>query len=173
VHTPSPEPKPTPKPTPTPTPSNELPGSAALKKGMTAAEYAEAYRVATEIVNRHKEKDEIEMLAGIVGDVFNIYLSGTHSESEAHYNNVYGALILKRASCAGVTRAVNLCMTILGIPYEHVNENQWTHQWCRIFVKSENSYWVLDGQAGIIGPEPSPYEHPGLVFFDIAWGDEW
>ena len=142
------------------TSKDTLPGSTALKKGMTNEEYAQAYDIANEIVNRHKNKEEIEMLCRITEDIYNIYKSGVHSEKDPHYSDVYGVFVLKRASCAGVTRAVCLAMTILGTPYEHVNENQWTHQWCRIFSKSENEYCVLDGQGGYVGLELTPYKHP-------------
>lgn len=142
-----------------------LPGSASLKRGMTDAQYAEAYAVANEIVNKHKNKSETDMLTCIMKDIYEIYASGTHNEKDPHYGDVYGALILRRASCAGVTRAVCLCMTILNIPYEHVNESQWTHQWCRVFVKSQNEYWVIDGQGCYAGPEPEPYRHP-YIFYD-------
>ena len=144
---------------------SSLPGSAALKKGMTDAEYKQAYDIALGIVNRHKGKEELDMLSGIMDEINSIYNSGTHSEKDAHYNNVYGVFVLKRASCAGVTRAVCLCMTILGISYEHVNENQWTHQWCRAFVKSENAYYILDAQGGYMGEEVKPYEHPMIHGF--------
>ena len=139
---------------------NTLPGSVSLKKGMTSAEYAEAYAIAEAIVNRHKDEDEVDMLCRIAEDIYNIYKSGVHSEKDPHYSDVYGVFVLKRASCAGVTRAVCLCMTILGKPYEHVNENKWTHQWCRVFIESENSYCVVDAQGGFVGIEPAPYKHP-------------
>ena len=143
--------------------TSSLPGNASLKKGMTAAEYKQAYDVALGIVNLHKGKEELDMLFNIVNEISIIYGSGVHAEEGAHYSDVYGVFILKRASCAGVTRAVGLCMTILGIPYEHVNEGLWTHQWCRVFVKSENAYFILDAQGGFMGEEPAPYKHPWVA----------
>jgi hypothetical protein len=138
-----------------------LPGSASLKKGMTAAEYAQAYAVAERIVQPYLKLPRIEQLDGIMSTIYDIYRSGTYSMTDPHYSDVYGALILKRASCAGVTRAVGLCLTILGIPYEHVNENKYTHQWCR--VECDGMYMVVDGQGGVWGDEPEPYKHP-LIF---------
>lgn len=58
----------------------------------------------------------------------------SYSMSADHYNDPYGYFILGSASCAGCTRATGLCLNILGIPYEHVNENQYSHQWCRVNV---------------------------------------
>ena len=67
--------------------------------------------------------------------------------------------LLVRASCAGCTRATGLCLNMLGIPYEHVNENQWSHQWCRVKM-DDGSYWICDAYGLYCGPEPAPYQHP-------------
>jgi uncharacterized protein YjdB len=135
-----------------------LPGNASLKKGMTTKQYAEAYAVAKGIVNEYKDKDIIEQLEGVALEVSIIHASGKYSMTAKHYNNVYGALVLKCSSCAGVTRAVGLCLTILGIPYEHVNENKYKHQWCRVYMKKYKEYWVVDGQVALVAPEPHPYD---------------
>lgn len=47
---------------------------------------------------------------------------------------------------------------MLGIPYEHVNENQYSHQWCRVPVG--DTYWICDAYGLYSGPEPAPYQHP-------------
>ena len=155
-------PKPTKKPTtpkPTPKPTSSLPGNASLKKGMTADEYAKAYAKAEIIANKYKNDNMFDQLAGIISDLFDIQLADGYSADAPHYSDVYGVFILNKASCAGYTRAAGLCLTILGIPYEHVNESQWTHQWCRVYVPSEKEYWVVDAQGGMLGPESSPYEY--------------
>lgn len=48
-------------------------------------------------------------------------------------------------------------LNILGIPYEHVNENQYSHQWCRVQI--DDSYWIRDAFGLYCGEEPAPYEH--------------
>lgn len=82
----------------------------------------------------------------------------TYSTSAPHYNDPYGYLVLGTASCAGSARTTGLCLNMLGIEYEHVNENQWTHQWCRVNVNG--TYWICDPYGMYAGPEPSPYGHP-------------
>lgn len=67
--------------------------------------------------------------------------------------------VLRTASCAGCARATALCLDILGIPYEHVNENQYSHQWCRVPME-DGSYWICDAFGLYCGPEPEPYQHP-------------
>lgn len=51
-----------------------------------------------------------------------------YSTDEPHYNDPYGYFVSGVASCAGCARATGLCLDMLGIPYEHMNENQWSHQ---------------------------------------------
>ena len=75
-----------------------------------------------------------------------------------HYNDPYGYFVLGSASCAGCTRATGLCLNVLGISYEHVNENQYSHQWCRVPVG--DTYWICDAYGLYCGPEPAPCQHP-------------
>lgn len=81
-----------------------------------------------------------------------------YSTKAPHFLDAYGFFILKKASCQGSTAATGLCLNMLGIPYEHVNHNKWTHQWCR--AKIGEQYWIVDPYGLYCGPEPSPYEHP-------------
>ena len=83
-----------------------------------------------------------------------------YSTEAAHYSDPYGYLVLGVASCAGCTRTTGLCLNMLGIPYEHVNENQWSHQWCRVDI--DGIYWICDAYGLYVGPEPEPYAHPYL-----------
>ena len=84
----------------------------------------------------------------------------SYSTDVPHYNDPYGYFVVGVASCAGCTRATGLCLNILGISYEHVNENQWGHQWCRVNVNG--TYWICDAYGLYCGPEPAPYTHPYL-----------
>ena len=83
-----------------------------------------------------------------------------YSMDSPHYNDPYGFFVLGAASCAGCTRATGLCLNMLGIPYEHVNENKYSHQWTRVEVNGE--YWICDAYGLYVGPEPAPYAHPAL-----------
>ena len=85
----------------------------------------------------------------------------SYSMDADHYNDPYGYFVLGSASCAGCTRATGLCLNVLGIPYEHVNENQWDHQWCRVKM-DDGTYWICDAYGLYCGPEPAPYQHPYL-----------
>ena len=77
--------------------------------------------------------------------------SMAYSMEANHYNDPYGYFVLRTASCAGCARATALCLDILGIPYEHVNENQYSHQWCRVPME-DGSYWICDAFWPVLRP---------------------
>ena len=97
-------------------------------------------------------------MKGIVSELSKITWGNEYSMSKAHYGDPYGFFILHVSSCAGWTRATGLCLNILGIPYEHINENQYDHQWCRVNMGDE--YWVCDSGytlSAYAGPENDRY----------------
>ena len=146
----------------TPVPMDQLANLDSLRKNATDEELAQAYDVALEIVTPLADLSREEQLLGIAIALRSMFDSGMlYSSSGEHYNDPYGYFVLGMASCAGCTRATGLCLNILGIPYEHVNENQWSHQWCRVDV--DGTYWICDAYGLYCGPEPAPYTHPYLA----------
>ena len=119
-----------------PVPIKELANYKSLKRKMTDDEFAQAYEQARRIVTPLAFKSREEQLAGIANALREMVDDGTvaYSTDVPHYNDAYGYLVLHVASCAGCARTTGLCLNMLGIPYEHVNENQWSHQWCRVSV---------------------------------------
>ena len=142
-------------------PLNQLANLASIRKRMTDAELLQAYNVAVQIVTPYIGQSREDQLYGIAAAIREICDNGlAYSMSASHYNDPYGYFILGSASCAGCTRATGMCLNILGIPYEHVNENQYSHQWCRVNVNG--TYWICDAFGLYCGPEPAPYQHPYL-----------
>ena len=132
-----------------------------LKKKLTDAEFQAAYDTALVLVTPLKDKPRAEQLAGIASVIRYMVDSGlvVYSTSQPHYNDPYGYFVTGVSSCAGCARATGLCLNILGIPYEHVNENKWSHQWCRVPME-DGTYWICDAYGLYCGPEPAPYQHP-------------
>jgi hypothetical protein len=129
-----------------------LPSGANLKKGMTDGEFAQAYKIAAKLMVPYTGlslEKKIEAVAKRLYDYRKEAKIG-YSDTAPHYNDVYGFFVSHVSSCAGATRAVN----ILGIPYTHMNENQWDHQWCR--VKVGKTDWICDVYAPRYGPEANP-----------------
>lgn len=133
-----------------------------LKKKCTDEEFQAAYQAASAIVTPLKEMSREDQLIQIAVAIRAMFDNGQvrYSTSENHYNDPYGYFVLGVGSCAGCARATGLCLNMLGISYEHVNENQWSHQWCRINV--DGTYWICDAYGLYVGPEPAPYAHPYL-----------
>ncbi len=141
---------------------NQLANKSSLKKKCTDQEFQAAYDAAAKIVLPLVGLSREEQLEGIASALRNMFDSGqvTYSTDAPHYNDPYGYLVAGVASCAGCTRTTGLCLNMLGISYEHVHENQWRHQWCRVNVGG--TYWICDAYGLYVGPEPAPYEHPYL-----------
>ena len=118
-----------------PVPVNQLANLKSLRKNATDAELKQAYDIAVELVTPYAKLSREEQLCGIATELRRLFDSGmSYSMSDPHYNDPYGYFVLGTASCAGCARATGLCLNILGIPYEHVNENQYSHQWCRVNI---------------------------------------
>lgn len=142
-----------------PVPVNQLANLSSLKKKQTDAEFNQAYAAAWETVEPLVGLSREDQLMGIaIALRYRFESNMMYSMSSSHYSDPYGYFILGSASCAGCARATGLCLNILGIPYEHVNENQYSHQWCRVNI--DGTYWICDAYGLYCGPEPAPYMHP-------------
>ena len=129
-----------------------------FKKYMSDSQFQKAYNKALKIVLPLGDLNRKQQLMGVASALREMVSNMTYSMSDAHYNDPYGYLVKKTASCAGCTRATGLCLDILGIKYEHVNENQYTHQWAR--VKVGKTYWICDAYGLYCGEEPGVRQHP-------------
>lgn len=140
-------------------PLNKLHRYHYFKKYMTDKQLKKTYNAAIKIVKPLKNLSKKEQLVGIAIALRDMYENGmSYSMSSAHYDDPYGYLILKKASCAGCARTTGFCLNILGIKYEHVQENQYAHQWARVKVGKE--YWICDAYGLYCGPEPAVGKHP-------------
>lgn len=140
----------------------DLPNYNSLKKKMTDAEFQAAYNEALKIVQPLVGLSREEQAKGIFTALRAMADNGTvtYSEKVSHYNDAYGYLVNHVASCAGSARTTGLCLNMLGMSYEHVNENQWSHQWCRVNINGV--MWIVDPYGYVCAPESEPYAHPYL-----------
>lgn len=143
-------------------PMDKLANLSSLRKSASDAELAQAYEVARSIVEplwglpRDTQLCAIALALRVLTEN-----SISYSMEEPHYNDPYGFFVKHFASCAGCTRATGLCLNMLGIPYEHVNENQYSHQWTRVNV--DGTYWICDAFGLYCAPEVEPYQHPMIT----------
>ena len=145
-----------------PTPVDALANAKSLKRKQNDTQFLQAYNIALQITAPLAGLPREQQLVGIAQGLRSIFgAQGTYSTSVPQYNTPYGYLVNRIASCAGCARATGLCLNILGIPYEHVNENKWLHQWCRVRLDN-GAFWISDAFGLYVGPEHSPYRHPAF-----------
>ncbi len=142
-------------------PIAQLANLPSVKKNATDAQFAQAYEAAERIVTPLAHLSRKAQLYGIAMALRILTEEKVQYSMESdNYNDPYGFFIANSASCAGCTRATGLCLNMLGIPYEHVNENGYTHQWCRVSIDGE--HWICDAYGLYCGVEPAPGQHPYL-----------
>lgn len=136
-----------------------------LRKKCDENEFAHAWKIAKPVVASVQTIPRIQQLHILTNRVQTLVNQQVPYSTKAyHYNDPCGVFGCGNpqhqmgASCAGVTRAMGLCLNMLAVPYEHVNANTWNHQWCRVNVNGV--YYICDPYLGYVGPEPAPYRHP-------------
>ena len=137
-----------------------LPITASLKKGMTELEFQQAYDIAYDLVKDLAGLGREDQIVAVYNRLIDIRHGNPweYSMEIKGYNSAYGFFVRHCTSCAGDVRAAGLCLTILGIPYEHVNEDGYTHQWARVPLGDE--FVVVDINAPVLVYENEPYQHP-------------
>lgn len=109
----------------------------------------QARAIAQQIANSIGPGTDIERVGQAAMIVSQYYQNCTHVESGDNYYRPYGVFIAGEASCAGTTRALGLVLEYMGYSWVHVNENQWSHQWCQLTMDGQTGY--ADGQVGWVG----------------------
>ena len=96
--------------------------------------------------------ERVETAAGIISFICQ---NDTYTTEGSYYNKPYGVFIQREYSCAGATRALGLVLNYMGFSWSHINENQWTHQWCELMMDGQKGY--ADGMGGFAGYGEYPY----------------
>ncbi len=147
------------------TPKELLYQRKSLRKGCTQAEFYNAYDEAYPIVIAARAAAPNNMygqMAYVANELFNRinYNPGIRYKTKGkHYNDPCGVFgnvdkdssgrrIPYGCDCAGSTRAMGLCLNMLQIPYNHINENTWKQQWCQVYI---------NGKAYALDPYLTPY----------------
>ena len=145
-----------------PVPASSLSNGKNLRRKQTPEQFQQAYDIAVSVVAPLAGLPREQQLIGIAKALRGLFdQGGMYSHDLPYYNTPYGYLVRRIASCAGSTRATGLCLSILGIPYEHVNPYKWAHQWCRVRLP-DGSFWIVDPFGLYVGAEHLPYRHPGF-----------
>ena len=108
---------------------------------------AVAQQIADEINANFDGASDLEKVTAAAQAVAEYCDQATYTTEGEDYSQAYGVFIKGEYSCAGATRALGLVLDCMGYDWEHVNENQWTHQWCKVTMDGQVGW--ADGQIGM------------------------
>lgn len=139
-------------------PLSEIKKMPTFSRHMNDAEIGEVYEILKPVAEQLtglSRKDQVKAIVRYVAKVPYRY-----SMSVQHCYDPYGLLVNGYASCTGHTRTVGFLLTLLGIPYQHINEERYMHQWARVQI--DGVWYCCDGQVGLMMEETAPGAHPAL-----------
>lgn len=131
---------------------------------------AQARAVAQQIADSITGDSDLEKVRK-AAEIISIYcMYSTYTSSDPDYRTPYGLLCKGVYTCAGATRALGLVLECMGYSWEHINENQWTHQWCKVTMDGQVGW--ADGMGGIADYGKCPFEtgepyidENGVIYF--------
>ena len=115
----------------------------------TAEKNALAMAVAKEIADQCTGETDLERVYKASQIVAYYCYYAEYTNDDPDYRSPYGVFVKGVYTCAGSTRALGMVLELMGFQWKHVNENQWTHQWCSLTMDGQKGY--ADGMAGIAG----------------------
>lgn len=113
------------------------------------SKYNQAKAVAQKIANSITGSNDLEKITKAARIVSEYCSKGKYTQTGSDYYTAYGVFIKGEYSCAGATRALGMVLECMGYSWQHMNENQWTHQWVVVTMDGQVGY--ADGQVGIAG----------------------
>lgn len=126
---------------------NTTPNCAAMSQQTKDAQaLVVARQIASVIPTGYMDLERVSIAAQIVS-YYCSFCSYTMDGSD--YRTPFGVFVKGEFSCAGATRALGLVLECMGYQWTHVNENQYGHQWCSLYMDGQISW--ADGQIGMAG----------------------
>lgn len=123
-------------------------------KGLSAEQAAAADAVAKQIADSimanpayTTDCQRVTAAAQTVASYCNNSVYG--SDVDKYYRSPYGVFVAGVYTCAGSTRALGRVLDYMGYSWQHVNENQWVHQWCILTMDGQTGF--ADGMGGFAG----------------------
>lgn len=132
--------------------SSSSTNSASTQAGRLALAKAEAKKVVGSIITPGMTKlEKAEAICYYITSTVSVQSNQSSEAYKTNYGNeAYAALILKKAACSGRCKAVTLLCDAAGLESQHINANQWTHQWNKVKI-DDGSWIVIDAQIGYVG----------------------
>lgn len=92
-----------------------------------------AQEIADKLMADPTLKTDLDRIAKASAYVMAYAMAATYTSDHPDYKTAYGLFVSGKITCAGNVRGLGLILECMGFQWEHINENQWTHQWCKVF----------------------------------------
>lgn len=100
-----------------------------------------AKSIANQIMNNANYKTDLQKVKAAAGMVAKYAAKGTYgADANKYYRTPYGVFVSGNLTCAGTTRALGRVLEFMGYEWQHVNENEWKHQWCVLKMDGKIGY---------------------------------
>lgn len=113
-----------------------------------------ALKIAKNRTSKPKDIEVVSIAAELVAEYCDMCV---YTTKDPDYPTAYGVFVKGVYTCAGSARAMGMVLGYLSFKWKHVNENQWSHQWCELKMDGKkgwadgyNGRWV-DGPSSAIG----------------------
>jgi len=100
-----------------------------------------ARSIANQIMNNANYKTDLQKVKAAARMVAKYAAKGNYgADANKYYRTPYGVFISGNFTCAGTTRALGRVLEFMGYEWQHVNENEWKHQWCVLNMDGRIGY---------------------------------
>ena len=114
-------------------------------ENITAEQAAQADAIAKSIANRIMSnpnyKTDLQRVSAAAEIVAQYAMKGKYgADVNKYYRTPYGLFISGNYTCAGTTRALGKILDFMNFKWQHVNANEWKHQWCVLVMDNKLGY---------------------------------
>ena len=100
-----------------------------------------AKSIANKIMNNPNYKTDLQKVQTAAQMVAQYAAKGKYgADTNKYYRTPYGVFITGNLTCAGTARALGRVLEFMGFKWQHVNENEWKHQWCVLYMDGKIGY---------------------------------
>lgn len=101
-------------------------------KEKQAAARVVAQQIADKLMADPSLKTDLDRISKAAAYVMDYAMAAEYTSDHPDYRTAYGLFVSGKITCAGNVRGLGLILECMGFQWEHINENQWTHQWCKV-----------------------------------------
>ena len=121
---------------------------------------AVAKRIADSVLANSSYRTDSDKIRAAMAYVISYGMKGKYGNDEnKYYRSPYGVFISGNFTCAGLVRALGRVLDYMGYEWQHINENQWKHQWIEMDI---------DGKHGYVDPSVWPNGNMGLGKYETG-----